>query len=70
MLAIYFAYAKYVFIRLSILLLRLVGQGVDAHLLEHGHEAVGARRGEVLAEADAVDEVEVGGEDLCGAVAG
>ena len=45
-------------------LLRLEGYGVYLHLLEHGDEAVGARRGEVLLEADAVDEVEVGGRDL------
>ena len=39
---------------------RLEGEGVFAHLLEHGYEAVAAGRGEVLAQTDTVDEVEVG----------
>ena len=42
----------------------LEGEGIHAHLAEHGEEAVAARGREVFLEADAVDEIEVGIEDL------
>lgn len=45
------------------------GEGVEAHLLHHGYEAVGARGGEILGEAYAVDEVKVGVEDFLRGVA-
>ena len=51
---------------MSGLLQGLEGAGVVADLAHHGHQTVAARGREVLAQANAVDEVEVGVEDLVG----
>ena len=39
-------------------------QGILAHLLEHGHEPIAAGGGEVLAQADTVDEIQVSVHNL------
>lgn len=47
----------------------LGGAGCGADVAHHGHEAVGARRRQVLVEPYLLDEVEVGVENLAGSVA-
>lgn len=48
----------------------LIGQCIEAHLLDHGNEAIAAGGREVLLEAYLLDEVEVGIDNLFGGVAG
>lgn len=48
----------------------LIGQCIEAHLLDHGDEAIAAGGREVLLEAYLLDEVEVGIDNLFGGVAG
>lgn len=50
-------------------LLALESQGIHLHLVHHGEHTIGTGRGEVLLEADLVDEVEVGLQDLVRCVA-
>ena len=52
-------------LRLFVCLLNsLEGLRVEAHLAQHGHQTVAACGAEVAAEAYAVDEIEVGVEDV------
>ena len=44
----------------------LIGQCVEAYLLHHGEQAVAAGGREVVFQSDAVDEVEVGRENVVG----
>ena len=48
----------------------LIGQCIEAHLLDHGNEAVAAGGREMLLEAYLFYEVEVGIGDVFGCVAG
>ena len=43
-------------------------QSIDAHLLDHGQETVGASRREVLLEPNLLDEIEFAVENLVGSV--
>ena len=52
----------------SLLLFCGEGEGVETHLLQHRGEAVAAGGGEVLAEIDGINEVEVGIDDVMGRV--
>ena len=50
-------------------MLCLIGESIEAHLLHHGDEAIATGGGEVLFEANLLDEVEVGIGNLFGGMA-